>query len=110
MGHVLIGALSDLFVLGLILGTALHGLTLRLHWPDWVVEVIAATEKPSYARSGLDAEAMEQLLTRIDATMRRESLWRAPGLALADLATAAHAKPFYVSQALNQGRGESFYD
>lgn len=114
LGRVLIGPLSDLFVFALILGTALHGLTLKMHWPDWADAVIAATEAPaappSYARSGLDPEAMAQLLTRIDAAMRRDSLWRAPGLSLADLAEAARAKPFYVSQALNQGRAESFYD
>ncbi|PYF07763.1 helix-turn-helix protein [Rhodobacter viridis] len=114
LGRVLIGPLSDLFLFALILGTALHGLTLRMHWPDWADAVIAATETPpalpSYARSGLDAEAMAQLLGRIDAAMRRDSLWRAPGLSLADLAEAARAKPFYVSQALNQGRAESFYD
>lgn len=116
LGHVLVGPLSDLFVLGLILGTAAHGLTLRLTWPDWATEVIEEVfdkgidKGPSYARSGLDPEAMAQLLTRIDAAMRRDQLWRAPGLSLADLATRAHAKPFYVSQALNQGKGESFYD
>lgn len=108
LGHVLVGPLSDLFVLGLILGTAAHGLTLRLTWPDWAAEVI--DKGPSYARSGLDPEAMARLLARIDAAMRRDHLWREPGLSLADLATQAHAKPFYVSQALNQGRGESFYD
>ncbi|WP_444459853.1 helix-turn-helix transcriptional regulator [Rhodobacter capsulatus] len=114
LGRVLIGPLSDLFLFALILGTALHGLTLKMHWPDWADAVIAATEvpaaPPSYARSGLDPEAMAQLLTRIDAAMRRDGLWRAPGLSLADLAEAARAKPFYVSQALNQGRAESFYD
>lgn len=114
LGQVLVGPLSDLFLFALILGTALHGLSLRLHWPDWAEAVIAAAEAPSappsYARSGLDAETMAQLLARIDAAMRRESLWRSPGLSLADLAEAARAKPFYVSQALNQGRGASFYD
>ena len=108
LGHVLVGPLSDLFVLALILGTTAHGLTLKTQWPDWACEVIERA--PSYARSGLDPEAMAQLLARIDGVMRRESLWRQPGLSLADLAAAVPAKPFYVSQALNQGRGESFYD
>lgn len=108
LGRVLVGPLADLFVFALILSTAAHGLTLRLTLPDWATDVVA--EAPSYARSGLDPEAMALLLTRIDAAMRRDGLWREPDLSLADLATAAHAKPFYVSQALNQGKGENFYD
>jgi AraC-like DNA-binding protein len=113
-GQVLVGPLSDLFLLALILGTALHGLTLRTSWPDWADEVIAAIEtpnpQPSYARSGLDTQTMTQLLLRIDAAMERQCLWRVSDLSLADLAQAVPAKPFYVSQSLNQGRGESFYD
>ncbi|WP_444459753.1 hypothetical protein [Rhodobacter capsulatus] len=84
LGRVLIGPLGPVPVRA-DPGTALHGLTLKMHWPDWADAVIAATEvpaaPPSYARSGLDPEAMAQLLTRIDAAMRRDGLWRAPGLA-----------------------------
>lgn len=115
LGSLLGGQAGDLFLLALILGVALHGLSLREVWPDWADAAIrspvdAADTAPSYARSGLDAAAITQLLGRLDAAMARESLWRIPGLTLSDLATAARAKPFYVSQALNQGRGESFFD
>ncbi len=115
MGRVLTGPWIDLFVAALILGTALHGLTLRPSWPDWAAEVVAATPdpavtRPSYARSGLDGAAIADLLVRLDGAMRRDALWRKPDLSLADLAAAARARPFYVSQTLNQGRGESFFD
>lgn len=134
LGAVLGPAALDGFLLVLILGTALHGLSLREIWPDWAAAALAprppavapaltpaaapaepsppepSPSGPSYARSGLDGEGIAQLLARLDAAMARGALWRAPGLTLADLAATARAKPFYVSQALNQGRGESFYD
>lgn len=131
LGAVLVAPFADLFLAALILGLALHGLTLRQSWPDWAEAVLAPAAPepqrpadqanpdhagpepgaaPAYARSGLDGAAMARLLTRLDAAMQRESLWRAPGLSLADLAQAARAKPFHVSQALNQGRAESFFD
>lgn len=58
---------------------------------------------------GLDAEATAPTLWRGSMRPRRESLWRAPGLSLADLAKAARAKPSIISGALNEGRGESFH-
>ena len=115
LGTVLTGPAADLFVLALILGAAIHGLTLRPTWPDWAYEVVAAVQEtdpaaPRYARSGLGHEGMAHLLARLDAAMQRDELWRSADLTLADLAAAARAKPFYVSQALNQGRQESFFD
>lgn len=132
LGAILSEPAADLFALALVLGLGLHGLTLRPSWPDWAEALVtdpplmpqtgprAVGEPdpdadpdagpPRYARSGLDAEGVAQLLGRLDLAMAREALWRRPDLTLADLAAAARAKPFYVGQALNQGRGESFFD
>lgn len=113
------GIAVDGFVLLVILGLTLHGLTLRQTLPDWAGEIVDLVQtgpktegdaRPSYTRSGLDAAAIKKLLMRLDDAMRRASLWRQPGLSLADLAHAVGAKTFYVSQALNQGREESFFD
>lgn len=115
LGAALTGPVTEVFLLVLILGASLHGLTLRGTLPDWTDDLVttgqpAAAAGPQYARSGLDEARRAQLLARIDAAMTRGALWRSADLSLADLASAAGAKPFYVSQALNQGRAESFFD
>ena len=103
-------ALDDGFLALVILGLALHGHTLRAALPEWSREIATAPERPAYARSALDTQAQARLLARLDREMAQKALWQAPVLTLRDLAAAAGAKPFYVSQALNQGRGVSFYD
>ncbi len=108
------GRFGDAFAASVVLGVTLHGLTLAPLLPDWAEVVIVPqasdTEGPAYARSGLDEATRARLLSRLDTAMQNGALWREQMLTLKDLATAAGAKPFYISQALNQGRGTSFFD
>lgn len=70
----------------------------------------ASARRAAYARSGLTDADLERLLTRLDQVMADTRLWAEPALSLKDLADAAGMKPGYVSQALNQRRGVSFFD
>lgn len=74
--------------------------------------VVAALTIPTakYRKSALTAEDSARLLAKPDALMRREMLWRDSRLTLPQLAAGIGATPNDLSQALNEGRGVSFFD
>lgn len=111
-GEILRGAAIEVFLAFVIFGFAAHGLLLR-PLPEWAQEAVpqaASARRAAYARSGLTDADLERLLIRLDQVMADTRLWAEPALSLKDLADAAGMKPGYVSQALNQLRGVSFFD
>lgn len=109
---ILHGVAIEVFLAFVIFGFAVHGLLLR-PLPEWAQEAVppqAAARRAAYARSGLTDADLERLLARLDQIMADNRLWAEPMLSLKDLAEAAGTKPGYVSQALNQRRGVSFFD
>ncbi|WP_415401511.1 helix-turn-helix transcriptional regulator [Tateyamaria sp. SN3-11] len=63
-----------------------------------------------YGHSGLDANRLARIAGKIEAAMTRDKLYQNPDLSLWDLAEAVGAKRHYVSQALNDNIGRSFFD
>lgn len=120
--EVLRGHADDVFVMAVILGVAVHGLSVEPPLPEWADEVITPDDdvidvseskpdaRPAYARSGLSGEDLDRILVRLDRAMTELGLWSDPMLTLKDLAEAASVRPAYLSQALNQRRGISFFD
>ncbi|WP_257554693.1 helix-turn-helix transcriptional regulator [Sphingobium sp. CFD-2] len=129
--ELLSGRADDVFLLAVILGFAVHGLTVEPPLPEWADEVLApeapqpdvpeplaesgivegsAAARPAYARSGLADADLDRILVRLDCAMAEQQLWSDPMLTLKDLADAASVRPGYLSQALNQRRGISFFD
>lgn len=63
-----------------------------------------------YARSGLDEKRCTVIADKIEAVMRVKQLYLDANLSLGVLATELAIKPNYVSQALNQILGSTFFD
>ena len=122
---------GDVFSAVVILSLAAHGLSTRPPLPEWADEVLSASSeepvlltaalqpentendasvRPAYARSGLSDVDLDRILMRLDQAMNQQRLWTEPLLTLKDLAEAASVRPGYLSQALNQRRGISFFD
>ncbi|MCG2841203.1 helix-turn-helix transcriptional regulator [Sandaracinobacter sp. RS1-74] len=120
--ELLSGRADDLFLLAVIFGIAVHGLTVEPPLPEWVDDALSVDDgepdapappagtRPAYARSGLADADLDRILDRLDRSMADGQLWADPMLTLKDLAEAASVRPGYLSQALNQRRGVSFFD
>lgn len=121
--ELLSGGAEDVFLIAVILGVAVHGLSVEPPLPEWAGEALspvapvethsapgAPETRPAYARSGLSDADLDRILLRIDRAMTEQRLWSEPMLTLKDLAEAASVRPGYLSQALNQRRGTSFFD
>lgn len=63
-----------------------------------------------YEKSALSAEASARLGRKLRGAMESEHLYRDPNLSLWALAKHIGASPNYISQALNEEIGESFFD
>lgn len=63
-----------------------------------------------YENSGLSAEQAKQIAQKLTQAMTADKLYRDPDLTLSTLASHLNTLPNYVSQALNQTLGESFFD
>ncbi|WP_299500158.1 AraC family transcriptional regulator [uncultured Roseobacter sp.] len=63
-----------------------------------------------YGRSGLDHARLARIAAKIEQTMARDKLYQNPDLSLWDLSEKIGAKRHYVSQALNDKIGHSFFD
>ncbi|ESQ74419.1 AraC family transcriptional regulator, partial [Asticcacaulis sp. AC402] len=72
--------------------------------------VQALATAPSYSRSGLAQDDCQRIVSRLDARMKQDQLWRDPFLSLSVLAHKAGVKPNAVSQALNTHLGRNFFD
>ena len=107
---LLSGWSENLFLLLAVLGFAWHGLVVQPPLPEWAEEAAPEALRPAYARSGLTDPDLDRILDRLDRVMGEQSLWSDPMLTLKDLADAASVRPGYLSQALNQRRGVSFFD
>lgn len=75
--------------------------------PDLFLGVEA---RPKYGGSALAPEERDQCLTRLDDHMASEKPYLRPDLKLSDLARELSVPPWQLSQAINQGRGQSFFD
>lgn len=66
--------------------------------------------KRKYAKSGLTDDSANDLHKRLEGLMHSERLYLEPELALAQLATHLAIHPNYLSQAINECQGVSFYE
>ncbi|HHA2859431.1 TPA: helix-turn-helix domain-containing protein [Stenotrophomonas maltophilia] len=76
-----------------------------------MVDMTASAEDTTHARyerSGIDAAQCAAIASALTALMRDERLHEAPGLDLQSLSQRSGWSPNQVSQALNQGLGQSF--
>lgn len=76
-----------------------------------MVDMTASTEDTTHARyerSGIDAAQCAAIASALTALMQDERLHEAPGLDLQSLSQRSGWSPNQVSQALNQGLGQSF--
>jgi len=73
------------------------------------LEPATATDR-SYSRSALTSDDCDDILARLDATMRERRLWSQSTLTLRDLAEQTRVRPRYITQALNTRAGRNFYD
>lgn len=74
---------------------------------------IARRAKPmrrKYAKSGLDAETLAGYRKRLDALMRSDRIYLRPDLTLPELARFVGCSVNHLSQVINSGCGESFFD
>lgn len=68
------------------------------------------TEARSYARSGLNEVKVSQLKKRLDSLMEEEKGFLDENLNLSQLSEKMRISPPQLSQVLNQGFGQNFYD
>ncbi|MEP3892693.1 MAG: helix-turn-helix domain-containing protein [Litorimonas sp.] len=66
------------------------------------------SRKTSYSNSGLSNDRLERLLNKLDALMDEKQPYLDPNLSLPKLANALGTTTNHLSQALNQGRGQTF--
>lgn len=64
----------------------------------------------SYARSGLDAEQCAEIAADLSRLMEKEHLYADNQLDLQTLSRRSRWSPNYISQALNQGLGQNFFE
>jgi len=69
-----------------------------------------ASKTRKYAKSGLTNDSASDLHARLKALMTTENLYLEPELTLVELATHLDIHPNYLSQAINELEGMSFYD
>jgi len=75
-----------------------------------VAERTNSTEKPRYARSGMEPEAAQQYVQALLALMEREKLFTNSELTLQELADALALSPHNLSEVINTQLGKNFYD
>lgn len=77
-------------------------------------QVVEAAGSPQnakkYSRSGLDDEMCKKIAKDIETAMQTRELFLDPTLNLSMLAAEVNSQPNYVSQALNQILGRTFFD
>jgi AraC-like DNA-binding protein len=83
--------------------------------PDTETEDSAGESQPSpdkkkYEKSGLSAEAAEDLHQRLNNLMTDRQVYRESELSLTDLAERLDTHPNYLSQIINEKEGKNFYD
>ena len=66
--------------------------------------------KVSYSNSGLSKERLERLLKKLDKLMEKEKPYLDPNISLPKIAVALGSSTNHLSQALNQGREQTFLD
>jgi len=71
-------------------------------------EIIESSTK--YQHSALSDEQLKNIAARVESSMREQQLYRDSNLSLRVLSGHINELPNYVSQALNQEIGESFFD
>lgn len=77
---------------------------------------VEATQKANlegdakYQRSALSNEQLDKIAAKVEASMQEHALYRDTNLSLRILSAHINELPNYVSQALNQKIGESFFD
>jgi AraC-like DNA-binding protein len=67
-------------------------------------------EKEKYTGSKLDADELDTYKSRISTLMIKEKLFLNPDLSIQELANILEITPKVLSQAINQGFGQKFYD
>ncbi len=69
-----------------------------------------ATEKPRYARSGMDSDTAQQLQNRLCEVMEHRLLYQNGALTLNDLAAELDISPHNLTEVINTRLGLNFYD
>jgi AraC-like DNA-binding protein len=67
-------------------------------------------EKPKYQKTGLPANKIEEIITKVISEMELGKIYRAPELTLQQLADKLEYPSYQVSQAINDGLKKNFYD
>lgn len=75
-----------------------------------IADAEPATTAARYERSGLTTRQAERLRDLLLAVMDRERPWQNSELTLADLASLLKTTPHKLSEVLNSGIGQTFYD
>ncbi|MEM9404850.1 MAG: AraC family transcriptional regulator [Acidobacteriota bacterium] len=68
------------------------------------------SEQTKYAKSGIGQREIDEILRQLDAVVQQESLHLEAQVSLPVLAERIGVSTNHLSQALNQGRGQTFFD
>lgn len=105
---------SGVLITAALLAMAWFGLRLPLVASTEAIEALPssrATRGPSsYARSGLDAEQCTRIAADLSQLLERESLYTDSQLDLQTLSRRSGWPANYISQALNQGLNQNFFE
>lgn len=74
------------------------------------VEELDRENKQKYRNSALSAELSGELMNTVDTAMQQDQLYRDPSLSLPQLAEKLGLPVNYLSQAINQQKGQNFFD
>lgn len=82
----------------------------RSESPDAVGAETGPEDGPRYERSGLTPDRVQALAEALHRAMSVDMTYREPELSLADLAARLGVPPHHLSEALNAGHGQNFYE
>ena len=74
------------------------------------VEALDREHKQKYRNSALSEELGRELMDTVDQAMRRDHLYRDPTLSLPQMAEQLELPVNYLSQVINQQKGQNFFD
>lgn len=108
------GAASEALITSALFALAWFGLRLPLAASTEAIKALPSGRTvrgtSSYTRSGLDAEQCAKIAADLSQLLERESLYADSQLDLQTLSRRSGWPPNYISQALNQGLNQNFFE